>query len=376
MILRNLLFFVFKLFPINSCKILFISHLGKNYSCNPKYLCEYILKHNSGKYKLIYLYDPINCNPQIIPKGIKAVSIYSKRFIFELSTCGWLVSNTRIPEWFNFIPRNKQHYIQTWHSSLRLKKIEKDANLDDQYREFAKNDSTKISIIISGCRFSSIIFSKSFWFNGPILEVGTPRIDYLLNVTADDKQKLYRKSVLDPNFHYVLYAPTFRNSADISVYNIDYEYLVTNLEKKFGGTWKILFRIHPNLKDIIKVSDLTNNCIDVSNYDDIQELLLISDILITDYSSCMFDVAFLNKLCILYASDVVNYYNNERQFYFDINKLPFPLATNNKELGQVIENYDSSVYKNKVLSFIESIGSFEIGKACERIFEYIQKNTI
>lgn len=372
-ILRPLVSKVSRILPVKRNKIIFVSHLGKNYSCNPKYLCDYILKTSKERYELVYLYDHANCSSNIFPKGVRALDIYSIRFLYDIATCGFLVSNTRIPEWFGFVPRKNQFYLQTWHSSLRLKKIEKDANLGSDYENWAKSDSQKISAIVSGCTFSSNIFKNSFWYSGKILEVGTPRIDYLLNLKEQDIALLCKKASLKQSCHYLLYAPTFRKNGDTTAYNIDYKLLIEVLKRKFGGDWCILFRLHPNLKDIVSIDSLPSCCIDMSEYDDIQELIAISDIMITDYSSCMFDMAFMEKLCVLYASDLELYIEQERNLYFDIHSLPFPLAKTNIELIDIINNFDDLEYKSKLLGFMDKIGTFEKGCACKQILKYIEQ---
>lgn len=182
-----------------------------------------------------------------------------------------------------------------------------------------------------------------------------------------------KKASLDFDSHYVLYAPTFRKNGDITAYDIDYLSLVESLTRRFGGKWAILFRLHPNLKDIVNVKDLPSCCINMSEYDDIQELIAISDILITDYSSCMFDMAFMGKLCILYTSDLFQYITEERNLYFDINSLPFPLAKTNRELINLICHYDSAEYDSALSKFMNKIGSFETGTACKQIFNFIKQ---
>jgi len=372
-ILRSIILSISRCIPVNKKKIIFCSHLGKNYSCNPKYICDYILKFHLSEFKLVYLFDPSNCNPTVFPEGVRPLSIYSKRFLYDIATCGVFISNTRIPEWFNLNPRKGQCYIQTWHSSLRLKMIERDANLGTDYEKWAISDSNKITTIVSGCAFSSKIFSNAFWYDGPLLEVGTPRIDYLLNISDKEKIDIYAKANLDNRYKYVLYAPTFRKGGDLSAYSIDYALLSYNLSEKFGGEWKILFRLHPNLKDKVNANSLAECCIDMTSYSDIQELIVLSDIMITDYSSCMFDMAFMNKLCILYTADLDNYTANERGLYFDITSLPFPLAKNNEELSKLINSYSDNEYGSKLATFMSKIGSFENGNACKEIVDYIRR---
>lgn len=364
-----------QLMPIRRNKILFISHLGKGYGCNPKYICEYLRNSHSGEFTLHWVYDPTCFSKDDLPEGVLPVSLYSPRFIYDILTCGFLISNTRLPLWFNFKNRKGQYYIQTWHSSLRLKKIERDAKLGKDYERTAQSDASKTSLMVSGCRFSSDIYKRAFWYTGPILEVGTPRLDFLLNQNESEKFAIFDKVGLDSETHYILYAPTFRKGGALDAYNIDYKSLVDALVEKFGGKWKVLCRLHPNLIGKVSFDNVAEECIDVTNYNDIQELIVISDILITDFSSCMFDVAFMRKPCILYASDYLQYIKNERNLYFDIQSLPFPLATTNDELVTVVNDLDQVSYANKVNEFLSEIGTFETGEACEKIYDYLKEKS-
>lgn len=372
---KRLFTWICQLFPIKCDKIVFISHLGKGYGCNPKYICEYLRNSHSGEFKLHWVYDPTCFSKDNIPQGVLPVSMYSLRFIYDILTCGFLISNTRLPQWFGFKNRTRQCYIQTWHSSLRLKKIEGDAKLGEDYEQMAQCDASKTSLMISGCRFSSDIYKRAFWYTGPILEVGTPRLDFLLNQSESEKSAMFDKVGLDSETHYVLYAPTFRKGGALEAYDIDYKLLVNTLVEKFGGKWKVLCRLHPNLIGKVSFDNVAEECIDVTNYNDIQELLVISDLLITDFSSCMFDVAFMRKPCLLYASDYLQYIKNERDLYFDIQSLPFPLATTNGELVTVVNNFDQISYANKVNEFLSEIGTFEMGEASEKIYAYLKEKS-
>lgn len=370
---KKLLTWICQLLPIKKSKILFISHLGKGYGCNPKYICEFLRKSHPGDFMLHWVYDPTCSTKEIIPQGVLPVSLYSWRFIYDILTCGFLISNTRLPLWFGFRNREGQCYIQTWHSSLRLKKIEGDAKLGEDYERTAQCDASKTSLMVSGCQFSSDIYKRAFWYTGPILEVGTPRLDFLLNQSESVKSAIFDKVGLESDSHYILYAPTFRKGGSLEAYNIDYKLLVDTLVKKFGGKWKVLCRLHPNLIGKVSFDNVAEECIDVTNYNDIQELLVISDMLITDFSSCMFDVAFMRKPCILYASDYWQYVKNERNLYFEIQSLPYPLVTTNSELVAVVNNFEQDSYTNKVNEFLSAIGTFETGEACEKIYGYLKE---
>lgn len=359
-----------RLKPIQKNKIIFWSDLGKRYSCNPRHFSDYIRKNYSDFYDIVWMFDNEIKIPVDFPEELRVVRYFSKEFLFEVATAKYVICNARIPKWFYFIKRREQIYIQTWHSSLRLKAIEKDAedNLSDKYIEDAKFDSSQISYIVSGCKFSSQIFKESFWYSGELLEVGTPRIDYLI-AQSGNKDKIFSKSGLDKNYKYVLYAPTFRKGDDMSAYDINMVSLIKVLSQRFGGKWKVLYRLHPNMVDGVRIEDLPEYCIDMCDYHDMQELLILSDILITDYSSSMFDVTCLEKLCILYVSDLKKYIENERKLYFDIKQLPFLIAHNNEELINRIEQFDEDDYKKKIKSFNLLIGSFEQGDSCEKIYK-------
>jgi CDP-glycerol glycerophosphotransferase len=370
---NKLLCFIYQLLPINKKKILFISHLGKSYGCNPKYICEFLLSQHVGEFVLHWVYDSTCCGIKDIPLGVIPIDLNSRRFQYDIQTCGILISNTRLPKWFNFKKRKGQRYIQTWHSSLRLKKIEGDAHLGKVYEEMARADSAQISIIVSGCRFSSEIYQRAFWYEGPLLEVGTPRIDYLLQQQRTNRQNLLAKAGLNVDTHYALYAPTFRKSGTTEAYNIDYKMIVNALERRHGGSWKILCRLHPNLRGKTSFLHLDNICIDMTNYSDMQELLVIADILITDFSSSMFDMAFMRKPCFLYASDLETYLQTERGLYFNISDLPFPIASTNETLKRQIYQFDVQKYQESISQFLSSIGSYENGIANEKIYDYIIK---
>lgn len=370
--IRALVSLVCQYLPIKRNKILFVSHLGKGYGCNPKYICEYLRKQHSGEFILHWVYDPTCSTQDDIPDGVIPISLYSWRFVFDILTCGFLISNTRLPLWFNYKNRAGQCYIQTWHSSLRLKKIERDANLGNEYERLARSDASKTSVIVSGCNFSSEIYKNSFWYNGPLLEVGTPRLDFLLNQNELSKATIINKVHLDEDYHYVLYAPTFRKDGKLDAYNIDYKLLIDNLTLKFGGKWRVLFRLHPNLLGKISLLNLTEDCADVSSYADIQELLVIADMLITDFSSCMFDVAFMRKPCILYASDYHEYIEKERDLYFDVQSLPFPLVTTNDDLISIISDWNQDKYTNDIDKFLMKVGTYETGISCRCIYNYLK----
>ena len=358
-----------KMFPIKKNRCLIYSSYGANYGCSPKYVSEYLVENNP-EIEVVWVF---NQPEKYDIRGVKKVKNMSLKYFYYLSTSKFIVTNFRTP--VEFKKRDKQIYIQTWHSSLRLKMIEKDAEdtLLQNYIKQAKEDSKKLDYLVSGCKYSTEIFKKCFWYDGEILEIGTPRNDFLLTI----KEKKIRgiKDNLDIGDEKILlYAPTFRKDNNLDVYNVDYERLLNGLEKKYNCKWKILLRLHPHLINIMPEIKL-ENVINVTRYDDIQELLAISDILISDYSSLMFDFTITKRPCFLYVPDLEEYQSKDRKLYFNVKELPFKIAKSNDELIDKIVNFSNEEYNKSLELFLNKIGSYENGKASQKIAELI-KNKI
>lgn len=357
---------IIKMFPIKKNRCLIYSSYGANYGCSPKYVSEYLVENNP-EIEVIWVF---NQPEKYDIRGVKKVKNMSLKYFYYLSTSKFIVTNFRTP--VEFKKRDKQIYIQTWHSSLRLKMIEKDAEdtLPQNYIKQAKEDSKKLDYLVSGCKYSTEIFKKCFWYDGEILEIGTPRNDFLLTI----KEKKIRdiKDNLDIGDEKILlYAPTFRKDNNLDVYNVDYERLLNGLEKKYNCKWKILLRLHPHLINIMPEIKL-ENVINVTRYDDIQELLAISDILISDYSSLMFDFTITKRPCFLYVPDLEEYQSKDRKLYFNVKELPFKIAKSNDELIDKIVNFSNEEYNKSLELFLNKIGSYENGKASQKIAELIK----
>src|SRR5699024_3524691 len=120
--------------------------------------------------------------------------------------------------------RKGQYYVQTWHSSLRLKQIEQDAenNLPPQYLNMAKKDSNKCDLLLSGCQFSTAIFKRAFWYDREIFEKGTPRNDVLFKNDNKKREEVMQRLKISPHSKVLLYAPTFRENNQVDIYNLNF----------------------------------------------------------------------------------------------------------------------------------------------------------
>lgn len=156
--------------------------------------------------------------------------------------------------------------------------------------------------------------------------------------------------------------------ADYSVY----EKWISAFEKKTGRKCKLLFRLHPNIASLYKNIQIGENIINVSDYPDMQELLLITDALITDYSSSAFEAALGYKPVFLLCNDYYEFITQERELFFNMEELPFEFAINEDELFHKIAEFKYEQYIENVNAFYAKIGSFENGKASEKVAEIIE----
>lgn len=359
-------FYIFRIFPIKKNKVICSNFYGKGYGDSPRYIADELLKEN--KYDIVWVVE--KNGKYEFPENIRTVKINTLKYIYELVTSKVWIFNCRK----NIIikKRKKQIYIQTWHGGLALKKVEKDAEkqLDDAYIKQAQDDSKCIDYLISNGKFCTEMYKRAFWYNGKIVECGTPRNDILLKDNKNIRKCVFDYFSINENEKLVLYVPTFRDSYKNNPYDIDYNKFINILNRKYNYNYKFMTRLHPGVKNPEVLFDFSGNVINGSQYKDIQELILAADIVITDYSSTMFEAMIANKVVILYANDI-DEYMKERGFYFDFKELPFSLATNNDEVVDILNSEKLDRMNEKYNEFMNNIGLIENGNASKTVCELI-----
>lgn len=301
---------------------------------------------------------------------MKVVGFGSLEGIFHLVTAKAWVDNCRKLEYYR--KRKKQFYMQTWHGGLGIKKIEGDClNISERYVKAAQNDSNMIDVILSNSDHLSNIFKKSFWYDGPILQNGMPKNDCIVNIDKKRSEQIKEKLSLSLEYKICIYAPTFRNSSDLNLFTIKAKVIKEALEERFNGKWKILVRYHPNTASRIDTKQINHDLMDVTNYSDTQELLMISDCLITDYSSIIFDFIIMKKPAFIFAKDYQEYINQERGVYYKLSELPFSIATTNAELGRIIRTFDDDDYRKNIESFMKKTNCVETGISAKLATKYL-----
>jgi CDP-glycerol glycerophosphotransferase len=365
----SLLFLVMRICPVHKNKIVFCSAKGKRYGDNPMYISDELLKRKKN-YEIVWLLrDSVQ---EDIPAGVTRRPYSFLSEIYELATAKvWVDSNMKSA---GFLKRSGQLYLQTWHGSYGLKKIGGD--LGDKLpvidRRIYQYNAKRTDVMLSNSRRTTEIYRRAFWYGGKMLEYGSPRNDIFFEQAKDAREKV------DRYFHtagkrIVLYAPTFRNDYRTDDFKLDYERLLAALQERFHGEWVVFVRLHPNnMAEAADFIQYTDRILNATDYSVMQELLVAADVLVTDYSSCMFDFATTKNPCFLYATDVARY-KKERDNYFELEELPFPVAENNEQLGEIIDAFDRVKYEKGLDELFARVDLNETGHASKIAADYIEE---
>ncbi len=365
---RNGLGLFCSLLPKKQKKAFCQSFIGRGYSDNPKPLAEELLRRGYEVYWTVKGEQ----EAASLPKEIHPVFLGTFGEIYHRATAGVWIDNCR--KWGHLFKRPSQYYIQTWHG-FPFKRIEGDAveALDPEYVETAKKDSQMADLFLSDSRFLTEIYRRAFWYEGEILECGFPRNDLLCGSRPELAEKVRNALGLEQGKKLLLYAPTYRKDKGLSVYDVEYGRCVEALEKRFGGEWLILARLHPNVAEKAAQLHLPHMVRNASDYPDIGELYLACDALLTDYSSSMFDFMNTGKPCFLYVNDLAAY-QDDRNFTFDLEKLPFSRAGNNEELENSILSFEEEGQAQRIRQFRQEFGMVEnTGTAAKETIDYMEQ---
>ena len=217
---------------------------------------------------------------------------------------------------------------------------------------------------------------RAFWYSGEILKCGLPRNDIFFNHDAEFIQRIRNSLNVPAGNNVIMYAPTFRDNPAIfdTVYNFDAEKLLQTVEEKFGGKWTLLTRFHPNISgtDFAKKFFAgSENIINATNYPDMQELIVASDVLISDYSSVIYDFMLCGKPVFIFAKDFYTYPEERgfKQIYFH---LPYKVNRTEEDLLDCIENFDAKELEPAIKNFLDEIKPFDTGHASEVVVARIK----
>lgn len=357
-------------FSVNKKKIVFINFAGKGFGDNPKYICSEILRQ---KLDLDCVWLLANMD-SFLPDGVRKISIHSLRCFYELATAHIIVINTN-----NVLPgrlkkKDGQIIIQTWHGSHGFKYIERQADdiLSESYVHDSKLNTKMTDVFISDGPDNTKMYRDSFQCTCDVIETGMPREDILFEHDSSHLDKIRESLGIPRNKTILLYAPTFRDNGSTNAYDLDFPRVLNALKQRFGGDWIALLRLHPNVKNY-NVCSSNADILDVSSYGDVQELIAISDVVITDYSSIYHDFFISNRPVFLYTPDLSSYVQSNRKLKPGFFKMPWKYNRDIDELLNEICAFNETKYKKMTSNYINQIGAIIDGKASYRVVEYIKQ---
>ena len=352
--------------------VFFESFHGKFYSGQPKYIYEKMIDLGlEDVYDFVWAYngnDEIPGSPLIIPRAGR-----SREYREVLEASDYWITNMSFPY---LKPRDDIVYVQTTHGTP-YKRMGADIESDNENITKGRVliESGTWNYLLSPNDYAKEIFARSFEYDGPVINKGYPANDIFYYDTSILEQKLKNKFNINPNKKVILYCPTFRdyekdNTSGTFSYIVDLE----KLYEAVGDEYVILLRLHYSIsKHLVLTEEMKTSIIDLSDYDDVADLYLISDILITDYSSVFFDFAHSQRPILFYVPDFEKY-ASFRGLYSEVKEnLPGPEIYDNDELINCIKNINDVEiqYKDKYDAFYNKFCGIGHGTASEEVINAI-----
>ena len=350
----GILFKLFKSTKINNNQVTFIIDSKESFKGNLDYIKKEFEKRGNFNFNFFY-------KDKLTLRNFKILA--SSKYIF-------LNDNFFAMAFMKF--KSESIITQLWHAPGASKKF--GGSVEVENRKILKKISENTTYLITTSKNTIPYYSEAFQMpENKIKALGLARLDYYFeNHDINQlKKNFYSKYNIDTNKKIILYAPTFRENSE---YNNIFNYFnLKDFNDKLGDEYVIALRIHPKIKrfypDSIKSDDYY---IDVSGEKSEQELMLISEMLITDYSSIMIEYGILKKPIIFFTYDLDNYLESKRGFYYDFKTtVPGPIVYNTDELIDVIKNSDFDF--DKIMSFTKTQFDKIDGQSSKRIVDYILK---
>ena len=393
----SLAFRLCRIFPVRKGKVVLWTLEGKGgFACSPKYIALELLRRNreeGSAWKLYWIAGgtAASSGRAEFPPEITLVRDTFWSRVWHLSTAQFWVGNTRTP--LGTKKRRGTCYLMAWHGSIALKPIglyrgEKFSRIA---RLVSEADSKLIDIALSGSRWCTRMWRKGLLYDGRIEETGNPRCDVLLAGAAEKRRQLRDACGIPQDAEICLYAPTFRGgsqstlrSVDAAPISLDLAGLLDALEKRFGGTWYLFLRLHPQLAAALEHMPLpeklgaaggllAGRIVDVTGRPDMAEIMAATDCLITDYSTVIFEGFMTGQPGFIYADDFDAYTADRGTLMFAADEIPFPVARTNSELFRHIQTFDAGQYKTRCAQFKERMGMVDDGSASRRAADIMEK---
>jgi CDP-glycerol glycerophosphotransferase len=353
--------------------IFFEAWKGRQFSDNPRAVFEELQRRGDPRECIWAVQD----HSVEVPDGVARVVVGSRDYYRELARARWVVSNDSMPT--HYVKRDGSHYAQTWHGTP-LKKIGFDIDTiqmsnKNYLTQFAR-DVAKWDALVSPNHFSTEILGRAFGYEGEVLEIGYPRNDIFHQPEEARKQADAARARLGlpEGKRVILYAPTWRdNDYDArGRYQFTMKLDLERMYRAFGDDSVLLIRGHQLVSSGIDAAMFGGFVRNVSSYPDIRDLYLLADVLVTDYSSVMFDYVNTGRPILFFTWDLEDYRDNLRGFYFDFEaEAPGPLLTESSGVLDALTRLDEvqEEYAERYEAFRTRFTGLEDGKASARFVE-------
>ncbi len=365
-----------KRYPIEDKTILFESFQGRIYACSPKAMYLEALKDERFvDYSFVWAvrdvkkYAFLKENPRT--RVVKYRTNEYMRWCAKAKY--WVTNSTMLP---HIIPSKEHVFIQTWHGTP-LKRL--GCDIKNQGNNAQKLSEIHKQYITQGKRITYFLSPSQFYTekigtaysqsSDKFIPCGYPRNDFLFSFGQNDVDKIKESLGIPKDKKVLLYAPTFRDNTFERGRGFHYDIGIDfdMLKKELSDEYVILFRAHYFIIDNFDLSSYEGFVYDVSKYDDINELYIVSDMLLTDYSSVFFDFANLNRPIMFFMYDFEEYKNNLRDFYLDLDELPGPIVYKNDELVKMIKkSADDFCCDQKYKKFNEKFNTYNDANSSSR----------
>jgi len=361
----NLMRVVQRIRGIDGNKVVFSSFDSDAYSDNPRYISErlHALKPDCD---IVWLISKNRMDAVKTPDYVRRVTPLGVDGLIEQATARFWVDNSRHAENI-YLNTEKQFYIQTWHGDRGFKRV----GVDDEKKAVYLCED-KCAMMIAGSEFGRNTYRTAFRFQGEVLMDGCPRNDVLMRNDPEEARAIRRRLQIPDDVRLLMYAPTYRRMDNRGKQSavLDIPATLDHLEKTTGERWRCLYRAHYKMAGLIANAD-DARMMDASAYPEMTELLLITDMLITDYSSCGGDFALLRRPMFLYQADVGEYMKDDHSFYFKMEDSPFLVAHDQAELNRLIDETDAKKARENGEALDRFFGTTETGHATDAVCQYI-----
>ena len=352
------------------------STITDTYSCNPKYIYEEL--NRRGGFDLIWLSS--RKKRHTFPQRVRVMDRFSISGLKAAASARLLIDNGVV--FSNYYEKKEgQIHLQTMHGSLGIKKLDNAIKLREQKgkkgRDVIRRESDGTDYVITNSRFEEEVFRTAFWSRTPMLRLGHPRTDILFSQntgkTDEIRKRLWSDYQIPKKNKIILYGPTYRLGVSAESLITDFDLLTEAAKERFKGDFSVLLRLHPNTRDVF-FRALSPNVYDVTDYPDIQELMLVTDIGITDYSSWIFDYVLMRRPGFLFASDKTAYMKVTGLCYLP-EESPFPVSEDFETLIKRIRSFDEKAYIQRVEAFLTDKECVDDGLSACRAADLITKLT-